>query len=66
MKSPRVLNRIAADQRAVRHDFLFYKYALGKGKAMSSTMAARDYANDQVVSRSHAQQSVTVQRRDED
>ena len=58
MKSPRVLQKIEADQRKVILVYVVYQQMLSARKATSSTMAARDYANNSVIKNNQALQSV--------
>ncbi|KAK8796963.1 hypothetical protein WA538_000188 [Blastocystis sp. DL] len=55
MKSPRVLQKIEADQRKM----------LAARKATSSTMAARDYANNSMIKNNQAMQSEYMKKQDQ-
>ena len=58
MKSPRVLQKIEADQRKVVMMACIHWQMLSARKTTSSTMAARDYANNSVIKNNQALQSV--------
>ena len=58
MKSPRVLQKIEADQRKVIMMGYIHWQMLSARKTTSSTMAARDYANNSVIKNNQALQSV--------
>ena len=59
MRSPRVLQKIEADQRKVRTtDCTHNAQMLAARKATSSTMSARDYANNAMIKNNQALQSV--------
>ena len=61
MKSPRTLQKIEADQRKVNsHIFSYlFKQMLAARKATSSTMSARDPANNTMIKNNQALQSVS-------
>ena len=61
MKSPRTLQKIEADQRKVNsHIFSYlFKQMLAARKATSSTMSARDHANNTMIKNNQALQSVS-------
>lgn len=60
MKAPRTLQKIEADQRKVRLLSCLESQMLAARKATSSTMSARDYANNSMIKNNQALQSVMI------